>query len=230
MPRKLIFHSKAKKEYADAYNWYESTLPGLGMPFETAVDRQIKNISAAPEQFPINQVALTDFKRIEKLRQQLYLYWPNCYPITQILMKNIKQKLIDGYQLGCIKHKGVYNTYLMPVAYWILDCTKFDPNYNPDEWDYIFRNHVYIVTDDRTDEYIKAIEEDIISIAELKKLNFKDGEISFVLYIDIDDKILINWYLYTEIEDYLPNENWVGRYENPIDYLPEELKNELGLS
>jgi len=144
-------------------------------------------------------------------------------------MEDTEKRLKDGYQLGCIKYKEVYNTYLMPVAYWILNYTKFDPNYSPDDWDYVFRNYIYVVTDDRTDEYINAIEEDLISITELKKLNFKGGEVSFVLYIDFDAKFLINWYLYTEIEDYLPNTEWVGKYENPINYLPEQLKGELEL-
>lgn len=145
-------------------------------------------------------------------------------------MENIEEKFINGYQLGCIKYKGVYNTYLMPVAYWILNCVKYDPNYKPGDWDDVFRNHIYIVTDDSVDEYIKAIDEYLINIAELKKLNFKDGEVSFVLYIDFDAKLLINWYLYTEIEDYLPNAEWIGKYENPINNLPLELRNELKLN
>lgn len=49
-------------------------------------------------------------------------------------MKNLKERLEDNYLLGGIKFKSKYNIYLMPIAWWILNYKKYDPDYNPDEW------------------------------------------------------------------------------------------------
>jgi len=144
-------------------------------------------------------------------------------------MKSIKEKLQEGYLFGCIKYKGSCNVYLMPVAYWILNYTKYDPQYNPSDWEHVFREHIYIVTDELIEKYIRSIQKDSIGIEELKNVNFNKKEVFFEVYIDFDSKVFISSFGYIELEDYLPDSNWVGKYENPVSYLPEQLKTELRL-
>lgn len=82
-------------------------------------------------------------------------------------MIDIKQKFEEGYILGCIKHKEQCSLYLMPIAYWILNYKKYDPTYNPEDWEFVYRDNILIVSDENIDSYMKAIEIDKISPLEL---------------------------------------------------------------
>lgn len=144
-------------------------------------------------------------------------------------MKSIKEKIEEGYLFGCIKYKRSWNVYLMPVAYWILNYTKYDPQYNPNDWEEVFREHIYIVTDQLIEKYIEVIQKDSIGSEELRNVNFNKKEAFFEVYIDFDCKVFTNSFDYIELQDYLPDSNWIGKYENPVSYLPEQLKTELGL-
>lgn len=144
-------------------------------------------------------------------------------------MKKIEEQIKEGYLFGCIKYNGVYACYLMPVAYWILNYTKYDPEYNPKDWEKVFREDIYVVTDELSDLYIKSIQEYELSITELKNVNFKEKKAFFEVCVDFEKKLFINSFNYIELENYLPNTDWIGRYENPVDYLPVSLKFELKL-
>ncbi len=131
---------------------------------------------------------------------------------------NIKQKFEEGYILGCIKYKERCNLYLMPIAYWILNYKKYDPSYNPKDWDFIFRDNVLVVNDDNIDKFIKAIEVDKIDSYELAKSDVNN----MVFYIDFDDKLFVSSFNEIEVEDYLPHSTWRGKYDSPIKYLPPQ--------
>ncbi len=52
MSRRLIVRPKAEEEMADAFDWYEDLVPGLGSDFLLCVDAIFSAILRAPQQYP----------------------------------------------------------------------------------------------------------------------------------------------------------------------------------
>jgi len=137
---------------------------------------------------------------------------------------------IENYNslLGCIYSNGNYNFYLMPVAWWILDYKKYDPEHSSDN-NSQFRNNIYTLTESNKNQFIESIKEDKISIEDIKSINehYKGTDdiyysrLSF--FISFDNNIYINGFYDLELEDYLP-EKWTGKFDEPIKYLPIELQ------
>jgi toxin ParE1/3/4 len=53
MAHDLIIRPKAEAELADAFNWYENNVQGLGADFLNAVETALLEISRNPDQHPI---------------------------------------------------------------------------------------------------------------------------------------------------------------------------------
>ncbi len=144
-------------------------------------------------------------------------------------MISIKQKLDENYILGCIKYKNEYRFYLMPIAWWILNYEKYSPSILQDISRQDFRNGALNVTDDKKDVFFTSILEDQISLSEIKSMikNFTPEYFEIVFFIDFDKKEYISAFNYIEVETYLPDENWHGSYGDPIEYIPENIINEI---
>ena len=108
--------------------------------------------------------------------------------------------------------------YFMPIAYWILNYTKYDPGYNPTEWSFVFRDNILLVNDEKIGPYLKAIEEDRIYLEVLTGDNMP----GLTFYIDFDSKLFVSSFPYVEVESYLPDETWEGVNDEPMKYLPPE--------
>ena len=52
MSRRLIVRPEAEAEMADAFDWYEDRVPGLGSEFLLCVDAVFSAILRSPQQFP----------------------------------------------------------------------------------------------------------------------------------------------------------------------------------
>jgi plasmid stabilization system protein ParE len=52
MSRRLIVRPEAEAEMADAFDWYEARVPGLGSEFLLCVDSVFNTILRNPQQFP----------------------------------------------------------------------------------------------------------------------------------------------------------------------------------
>lgn len=53
MNRELIIRSVAEAELAEAFDWYEKRVPGLGSDFLLFVDAVLNAITRNPQQYPI---------------------------------------------------------------------------------------------------------------------------------------------------------------------------------
>ena len=137
----------------------------------------------------------------------------------------IQENIDNSYLLGCVKYKNNFSFYLMPIAYWILNYAKYDPSYNPDDWKdgNVFRDDILNVSDENMNPFIQSIEIDKIDLnfVAFKEYSFAD---IFLFFIDFNSKIFISYFDDIEIEEYLPDEKWIGKFDNPLNYLPEELK------
>lgn len=138
----------------------------------------------------------------------------------------IIEKVKENYLFGCIKYKELYQLYLMPIAYWILNYQKYDPQYNPAEWDFVFRDNILNVSDDQFEHFFKVIDIDKVLINELKlvinRIPVTSKRIYF--YIDFDGKKFVNGFEDIAIEEYLPNLSWSGNFDNPLKYVNQEIK------
>ncbi|HMP99859.1 MAG TPA: type II toxin-antitoxin system RelE/ParE family toxin [Cyclobacteriaceae bacterium] len=62
MAFQVFFHPQAETEYIEAIKWYEERLPGLGMKFENAVEKQIKLIACKPHHYQKKKAAFREAK------------------------------------------------------------------------------------------------------------------------------------------------------------------------
>lgn len=133
--------------------------------------------------------------------------------------KNIQENINNNFLLGSIKYQGLYKFYLMPLAYWILNYEKYDPTYNPNDWEFVFRDNILNVVDINVTSFLNSIKEDEVFLSndEVEKYNLKD---QLLFFVDLDKKLFINFFYDVEIEEYLPDSKWTGKFENPINYLP----------
>jgi hypothetical protein len=147
-------------------------------------------------------------------------------------VKTIEQKILENYILGCIKYDENYNFYLMPIAWWVLNYIKYSPSILENkERKNNFRNGVLNVTDDNHIKYLLSIENDKISEKELSEIieiidKKYPGECYSYLnfYIDFNKKEYINGFCDIELENYLPDNTWKGKYDVPIKHLPKKLQ------
>ncbi|THU39404.1 hypothetical protein FAM09_12935 [Niastella caeni] len=140
------------------------------------------------------------------------------------MIDKIQENIDNSFLLGCVKYKNNLSFYLMPIAYWILNYAQYDPYYNPEDWKdgIVFRNDILNVNDESIGSFIEAIQDykiDLDSI-DIKKYNFND---IFYFFIDFHSKTFISYFDDIEIEKYLPDEKWVGIFDTPLKYLPQEL-------
>jgi hypothetical protein len=130
----------------------------------------------------------------------------------------VQQKIEENYIFGFIKYKADCSLYLMPIAYWILNYKKYDPSYNPDNWEFIFRDNILVVSDSNIDSFMNAIKVDKIQPDEFSKSTYK-----LTFFIDFDIKLFVSSFDDIEVEEYVPN-NWQGKYADPMVYLPIQCK------
>lgn len=129
----------------------------------------------------------------------------------------IEEKVEHGYFAGCIKYQNRYGVYLMPIAYWILNMKSYDPDYDPDDREFVFRNNVIVVNDEVIPDFLSAIEEDKIGYETLKKYDW----LIITFYIDFDTKTFISCFAEIEVEGYLPDESWKGLFDDPGKYITQ---------
>jgi hypothetical protein len=141
-------------------------------------------------------------------------------------MISLIQKIKEDNILGCIKYNGICDMYLMPIAWWILNHEKYDPNYNPKEWKFEFRDNIFNVTNDKIDQFLISIDAYKLSIVDLNFLikNTTKEDHSVCFYIDFDKKLFVSAFNEIEVEEYLPSIDWKGIFVNPFEFMPNELK------
>jgi hypothetical protein len=147
-------------------------------------------------------------------------------------MKTIEERILENYILGCIKYKGNYSFYLMPIAWWILNYAKYSPSILENKERVAnFRNGILVVDKENIKLYLKNIEEDKLTDKELMEISNEinrkypeEGYSYLNFFIDFDNKEYINGFYDIEMEDYLPDDTWNGKFDEPLKYLPSELR------
>ena len=141
------------------------------------------------------------------------------------MTNKVQENIDNSYLLGCVKYKGNFSFYLMPIAYWILNYAKYDPGYNPHDCKdgNVFRDDILNVSDKNIEGFFQSIKVDKIDFNSLSFKEYNYAEI-FLFFVDFDSKIFISYFDDIEIEEYLPDEKWIGKFDNPLNYLPKELK------
>jgi hypothetical protein len=147
-------------------------------------------------------------------------------------MKTIIERLEQDFLLGFVKYNDTYELYLMPLGYWILNYKKYDPTYNPDDWEFIYRDSILNVTEHEIEAFMNAINQDRISLSELNKVLSANPERKFdyiYILIDFDQQLFVSAFPEVEIENYLPDNTWNGLFDSPISFLPEEITRQLNV-
>ncbi len=144
-------------------------------------------------------------------------------------MKSIQQRLDENYIPGCIRHQKKYRLYIMPIAWWILNYAKYSPSILEDTTRQNFRNGAFNVNDDQIHSFFMSISEDQISISEVKNIieNFRKEYSGITFFIDFDTKEYISTFHDIDIETYLPDKTWTGKYGNPTDYIPKNILDQI---
>jgi hypothetical protein len=135
----------------------------------------------------------------------------------------LQEKIGDNYLLGAIKRKNSVRYFLEPIAYWILDYSKYDPEYiitSDDESP--FRKGVLKLNDSNSSQFVEAFKEDEVIKEDIEKLkidfNQEPDRVRLYFLVDFDSKIFVSQFPDIEIEEYIP-EDWLGKYDTPEKYL-----------
>ncbi|MBA6155461.1 hypothetical protein H3Z83_02830 [Tenacibaculum sp. S7007] len=135
---------------------------------------------------------------------------------------DIEKKIEQDYLFGCIKFNDKLNFYLMPIAYWILNHKKYDPIYDPNEWESVFRDNILNVDKSNIEDFLNAIKVDLIELkkGDIEKYNLEDV---FLFYIDFDSNLFVSYFDEIDLEDYVPNKRWKYKFANPSHCVPSDL-------
>ncbi|BAV08644.1 hypothetical protein SAMN05421788_101103 [Filimonas lacunae] len=139
----------------------------------------------------------------------------------QPLPQTTNEKLDHNYLLGAIRFEGSYSFYLMPIAYWILNYGKYDRSFEVRNQEFVFRGNVYNVDDRQIVSFLSAIGEDKINNEEARKL-IEDG-VRMVFFVDFDSYLFIDGFKEIFLDDYMPNEKWQVKMDDPIKFMPKDL-------
>ncbi|PUZ26977.1 hypothetical protein DCM91_06990 [Chitinophaga costaii] len=99
-----------------------------------------------------------------------------------------------------------------------MDYKKYDPSYNPNDWEFIFRNNILTVNDNNINEFMIAIEIDKTQPDTFSGMNY-----ILNFFIDFDNNFFVSSYDDIGIEQYVPD-NWHSQYGDPTEYLPSQCK------
>lgn len=143
-------------------------------------------------------------------------------------MMDIKKRLEENYLFGCIRHSKAYNIYLMPIAYWILNYRLYDPEYDPKKWKFKFRDNVLNVLDKDVNRFLVSVKDDLITLERLQDLIFSKRKPTLYFFIDFDKKIFVSKFLDIEVEQYLPDTQWEGKFGDPKEFIPINIRSYFG--
>ena len=127
--------------------------------------------------------------------------WVSPHTKLKQKMEDIKRKFLENCLLGVIKFKDSYDFYLMPIAWWILNYRKYDPEYEPSNWEAEYRNNILNVTDGEIENFVKAIEVDRLTVEDvisaISAIPPEYTRIVFLLILIISyssvDFMILNW-------------------------------------
>ncbi len=133
----------------------------------------------------------------------------------------IEEKTEQHYLLGYINHPNESFYCLAPIAYWIFNYSKFDPE--DDQSDLSFRNGIYDINDKNISSFIEEMKKDEIAKEEIINYNIKhNGKLKLLFYINTKEKLLVSSFYYSSIEEYIPDD-WKGVYGDPLLYVPKDI-------
>ncbi len=104
-----------------------------------------------------------------------------------------------------------------------MDYKSYNPNYDPKEWNEVFRNNILEVNEGKANDFCKAMENQEFLLHDIR-MNKSDGS-RFVLsvLIDFDSRLYVNGYYDILLEEYIPK-NWVGIFDDPLKHVPDNVK------
>lgn len=122
--------------------------------------------------------------------------------------------------LGMITLNGVTSFYLGEPAEWVMDYQKYDPTYNPQDWNYIFRGNILYVDENNAQSFIDTMGEYQLKEDEIESFlqEFDDEDIRPLVLIDFDQKNFVNNFYDISFEKYIPR-HWKGIFDDPLKYV-----------
>jgi hypothetical protein len=134
--------------------------------------------------------------------------------------------------VGAVKFQGRWRIYYSVLAMWVLDYTKYDPDYDPEETIGRWRADLLVVDNNNAEQYCQAMNE--LSLEDFRRTLFevpdKDGQSlyskpSLDFVVDFDDRLFVNGWreLVIPFHKLIP-EGWKGIKGYPYEYIPSDLK------
>lgn len=135
------------------------------------------------------------------------------------------ERIKDGYVLGLVFYKSTLMMYMAPSAWFVMDYAKYDPSITTsEERSGKFRDGVLLVDNSTVLAYLKSMQPDAISIDELQaELPNRKDSLQPTFLIDFDSHRYVSWYFDIDYEEYIPS-GWEGVFDNPLSYLPDEVR------
>lgn len=127
--------------------------------------------------------------------------------------------------LGAVRLGSKWRYFAGTLAEWILDYASYDPDYDPANWTYIYRNNLLRVDETLANEFCDAMKEHEFIPEDIRHLVDKKGadKIPLAIVIDFDNLVFINGFYDLALEEYAPKW-WTNYFGNPYEYVPPEVR------
>lgn len=137
----------------------------------------------------------------------------------------MKKELSNDEYLGAVRVNGKWHFFADFVGEWILDYPAYDPDYEPSQWSYKFRNGLLVVDETNANEFLEAMRAQELSFENVKKLVAEKGkeQIPLTYVVDFDERKFVDGNSERDIAEYVPK-NWTGIEDTPLKYVPDEIK------
>ena len=137
----------------------------------------------------------------------------------------IEEKINHDFVTGIVRFNETFHFFFMPPIYWVTDSDYYDPEYSEGNVsDKAFRGGVGKIDVSNANLYLSSINEDSIDANWIRENLAIHGEnILPVFYVDIDNYVFVSRFYDLDYEEHVAPK-WKGVYDNPLNYLPDNIK------
>lgn len=136
-------------------------------------------------------------------------------------------KIHDDYALlGAVKYDTKWQFYYADLLMWILDYPAYNPNFNPADEMFSWRGGLEIIDSENALAFCKLLGEFEVPASKIPFVTYSSNGYKAEIYfmVNFDEKLYVSgWSENIALEEYIPN-GWIGKFDDPYLYIPEEIK------
>jgi len=137
-------------------------------------------------------------------------------------MTRFKQESIE--MAGLVRVRGAWFYVLGTTAEFVPDCPRYDPTFDPTQWDYEFRDGLMTVHLDDAYAYLHALRDRVFPVEDIPSLVAENGIDASrpVVLINFDRALFVSTFFQLPLEDHV-SEEWSTHFDDLFDFAPDHI-------